>query len=216
MTLLPPNRLLMSITGPSGSGKDSIIAELHKRDPNIRQYVTATTRKPRNMEEDGVHYFFLTEEEFDRRLREGDFLEHNAAYHGHKYGTLLEVVQDLMEEGYDVISTINWTGVAQYEEKVPDNLVSFAVLPPSLEELENRLTKRAKQSKESPEARQKRMEKIRDDIAHMEDHSFVMSNPDMENSCLNDYDYVIVNDVLEDAVDQVYSIIQQEREKRSI
>ncbi len=208
-----PNKLLITVSGPSGCGKNSLIKALHKLDSKICHFVTATTRSPRVGEENGSTYFFLSEEEFTQKLDAENFLEHNGAYHGHRYGTLRSVVVKLMQQGNDIISDINWTGVAQFKEKASENVLSFAILPPSLEELNRRLTNRARKSLETEEARDARISQFKYDLKHMDNPEYIFTNPDMVGSKIGDYSHIIVNDVLQDAAEEMYSYICAAREK---
>lgn len=212
--LFPPERLVISITGPSGAGKSAIIDALRAQDPHIQLFVSATTRPPRLGEVHGEHYFFIDRETFDAKLAAGEFLEHNAAYHGNKYGTLTAHVQGLLQQGFDVISDINWIGVAQFEQKIPENLIKIAIMPPNVEALAARFAHRAKTSKEDEAVRQIRMEQVRVDMRHQTEPDYVFTNPDMVGSKLTDYDLVIVNDRLEAAVAEVHDFIQKQRQKR--
>lgn len=129
------NGLLLIFSGPSGAGKGTVLKELLNGNDNMKLSVSATTRTPREGECHGVHYFFMTKEEFEEQIANGQMLEH-AEYCGKYYGTPSSQIMDWIEEGRDVVLEIEVQGARQIKEKRPD-CVSIFVLPPSLEELEN-------------------------------------------------------------------------------
>ena len=130
------NGLLLIFSGPSGAGKGTVLKELLNGNDNMKLSVSATTRTPREGECHGVHYFFMTKEEFEEQIANGQMLEH-AEYCGKYYGTPSSQIMDWIEEGRDVVLEIEVQGARQIKEKRPD-CVSIFVLPPSLEELEKR------------------------------------------------------------------------------
>ena len=125
------------ITGPSGVGKGTLIAALRERHPELELSVSATTRRPRPGEEDGVAYHFLTEEDFDRRLARGEFVEH-ASYAGHRYGTLRAELERRSRGGAPVVLEIELQGARQIRSAMPDAVAIF-IAPRSLEQLRERL-----------------------------------------------------------------------------
>lgn len=129
------NGLLLIFSGPSGAGKGTVLKELLNGNDNMKLSVSATTRTPREGECHGVHYFFMTKEEFEEQIANGQMLEH-AEYCGKYYGTPSSQIMDWIEEGRDVVLEIEVQGARQIKEKRPD-CVSIFVLPPSLEELKN-------------------------------------------------------------------------------
>jgi guanylate kinase len=211
---LPDNRLLISMTGPSGVGKDTLMQELSIQDGKINFFTTATTRPPRGGEVDGEHYYFLTNEAFEEKVQAGEFLEYNGNYLGRRYGTLKAEIAKHMDAGCDVISDINYTGVQQFKEKVPCNLLSILILPPSLGELINRMQERRKLTLEDPTQLAKRLERITLDLQHIDEPNYVFQSADLIGSQKSDYDYVIVNNNLDDAVRELLDVINAERSKR--
>ena len=187
------NGLLLIFSGPSGAGKGTVLKELLNGNDNMKLSVSATTRTPREGECHGVHYFFMTKEEFEEQIDNGQMLEH-AEYCGKYYGTPSSQIMDWIEEGRDVVLEIEVQGARQIKEKRPD-CVSIFVLPPSLEELEKRLRYR---NTEDEETIQKRL---------------AVARQEMETA--RDYDYVIVNDTIEHTVEQINKIIAAEKLKVS-
>jgi guanylate kinase len=155
------------ITGPSGVGKGSMITRLRKAIPSIEMSVSATTRSPREGEQDGVDYHFLTGEEFDRRVAAGDFLEH-ARYSGHQYGTLRSEVEHRVEAGHPVVLEIEVQGARQIRTTMPEAVQVF-IAPPELASLRERLEARGTDGSEAIEARLKVAEEelaARGEFAH--------------------------------------------------
>lgn len=205
--------MLITVTGPSGTGKDAVIDNLLQQDPQIRRFTTATTRAPRPGEVDGISYFFLTKEQFAAKEAAGEFLETDKRnYSGNWYGTLRTVVEEHFTAGNDVISDINFIGVKQMQESMPERIFRILMLPPSRERLEQRLTKRNPDLAAEGLARLKLIE---DDLLHLHNPNHVFTNPDMQGSRYQDYDAVLVNDVLDHTVSEAAQLIRAERERRS-
>lgn len=180
---------LYIFTGPSGTGKGTLLKRVMERDHKLFLSVSATTRAPRAGEQDGVHYFFLTKEEFEKRIGQQAFLEH-ACYVGNCYGTLEAPVQEQLERGNDVILEIEVQGAMQIHEKRPDAVMIF-IAPPSHEELTRRLTGRGT---DSPDSVRARLETARTELSYQQF-----------------FDYIIVNDNLDEAETQLSSIFIAER-----
>lgn len=179
--------MLIVFSGPSGCGKGTMMAQILK-DERFTVSVSATTRAPREGEIEGRSYFFLTKEEFQRRITENRLLEY-AEYCGNYYGTPREAVEERLEEGKNVILEIEVLGAFQVKERFPDTLLVF-VIPPSFQELERRLRARGTETEEAVLARVARAKE--------------------ELSQARRYDYVIENDRLEDAVADFFTIVRAE------
>ena len=182
---------LFVICGPSGAGKTSIIKEVLRRLDNVVFSVSCTTRPKRPHEEDGKDYFFITEEEFLKRVERGEFLEW-ARVHGHLYGTLRSFVESHINEGKDVVLDIDVQGALSVKKKY-SNTVFIYVAPPSYADLRERILKRG-------------TEKEADVLVRLE-------NAKWELMFMDEFDYIVVNENLEDAVEMVVSIGRSERAK---
>ncbi|TAV47843.1 guanylate kinase [Rhizobium leguminosarum] len=185
--------LMLVISSPSGAGKSTIARTLLETDRQIGLSVSVTTRQRRPSEVEDVHYHFKSVREFER-LRDSDALLEWAEVHGNFYGTPREPVEQAMGEGRDMLFDIDWQGAQQLQEKMSADVVSIFVLPPTMTELQSRLHRRAE---DSEEVIQTRLANSRAEIAHW-----------------REYDYVIVNDDLNAALDAVQSIVKAERLRR--
>jgi guanylate kinase len=168
---------LFVITGPSGVGKGTLIRELLRRVPGLELSVSATTRPPRPGERPGVDYHFLSEEEFDRRLEVGDFMEH-ASYSGHRYGTLVSEVEPRLRQGIGVVLEIEVQGARQVRRRAPDAVLVF-VAPPAPEALRERLEGRGT---DSPEQISRRLEVARSELDAQREFRHVIVNDDVDRS----------------------------------
>jgi guanylate kinase len=181
--------LVIALSGPSGSGKGTIVGRLGELDMNIRHSISATTRKPRVNETDGVNYFFKSDGEFDLLLKNGDLLEWDE-YCGNRYGTPKGYIYETASAGKDIILEITVEGAFAVRKEFPDAILIF-LLPPNIDELRKRIVGR---STESPDIIEKRLQQAKEEIRFA-----------------GDYDYVILNDNIEEAVDIFRSIITAER-----
>jgi len=179
---------LIVFSAPSGCGKGTMLAEILK-DERFRLSVSATTRDPRPGEAEGVNYYYITREEFLRRVDNGEFLEH-AEYCGNLYGSLVNEADPFLEQGKNVVLEIEVKGAMQIREKRPDALFIF-IAPPSMAEIRRRLLKRGTETPEVVEER--------------------IAQATMELGYAQDYDYIIINDALEDAVADFFTIIRAEQ-----
>ena len=184
--------LCLVLSAPSGAGKTAITAGLRAREPDLRVSVSATTRAPRPGETHGVHYHFVTEADFTRMDQQGGLLEWARVLAGaHAYGTTRAPVEQALSEGLDVVFDIDWQGHQALRKALPGDVVSVFILPPTLSALESRLRGRAGDS-ETEIAR--RMRQARDEISHW-----------------REFDHVIVNGQLDQAVDEVAAILRAAR-----
>lgn len=185
-----PNPLLVVVSGPSGVGKSTIVAELARHHPQVVPIVTATTRAQRHGETHGVHYHFLARDEFVDLRDRGGLLEW-AEVHGEWYGTPVDQVRGILAAGRDAILTIDPQGARQVRAAVPDALLLF-VKPPSMKDLTERLVGRGSESQESLERRRRDAEQWMADTA--------------------DYDHVVVNETghPDEAAELIWDIIQAE------
>jgi guanylate kinase len=180
---------LIVISGPSGSGKGTIIDNLKKINKNIWVSISATTRNMRPGDEDGQTYFFLTKDEFEKRIKEDDFLEY-AKYNDNYYGTPKSKILEHLDQGIDVILEIEIQGALKVKELVPDTIFIF-ILPPSMSELRKRLIGR---KTENREVILKRFERAYQEINEV-----------------TKYNYVVTNDDIDDATQKVNSILLSEK-----
>jgi guanylate kinase len=183
--------LLIVISGPSGSGKGTICKKLIEEMQNIKVSVSATTRIPRAGEVDGRNYFFLDEDNFLNKIKKDEFIEYACVY-GNYYGTLKNEVLKELENGKDIILEIDIQGALNVKKDYPDGVFIF-ILPPSIEELKNRIEARGTDSKE---VILKRMECVYEEL----NYAF-------------QYDYVVLNDEVEIAVNKIKNIISAEKNK---
>jgi guanylate kinase len=165
------------ITGPSGVGKGTLIRALRERVPELELAVSATTRKPRPGETDAVDYHFLTDEEFENRVNQGDFVEH-ARYSGRRYGTLREELERRGAEGRPVLLEIELQGARQVRRAMPEATQVF-IAPPSEEALRARLVGRGT---DSPEDVARRLETAREELAAQHEFSHVVVNDRLEHA----------------------------------
>ena len=184
------NGQLIVISAPSGAGKGTIIKELLKKDNQTRWLsISATSREKRIGEEEGVNYYYLTEEDFKKKIKEDYFLEYTN-YAGNYYGTPKEHIKEKLDKGIDVILEIEIEGANNIKKLVPEAIFIF-IMPPSLKELVKRLKKRGTESNEKILKRFHAAYKEINEVSK--------------------YNYVVVNDILEDAVDKIESIIKSEK-----
>lgn len=185
--------LLVVISAPSGGGKGTILKELFARNGNLKLSVSATTRAPRPGEEHGKQYYFISRKEFEELIAGGKMLEH-AEYVGNYYGTPRGPVEEWMEAGRDVVLEIEVQGGAQVKKLMPE-CVSIFILPPSMKVLGDRLRGRGTEDEATVE---KRLATARREIPQAKD-----------------YDYIVYNDRLEDAVKDIEAILRAEKLKYS-
>lgn len=180
---------LYVFTGPSGAGKGTLLSRLQEQDDRLFYSISATTRAPRPGETDGVQYYFLSKAEFEEKIAEHAFLEY-ACYVENYYGTLEAPVNEKLEQGFDVVLEIEVQGAMQVHEKRPDAVMVF-IAPPSFEELAARLRGRGTEDEEKV---LKRLETAKEELKQQER-----------------FDYVIVNDELDRAVEELRDILAKRR-----
>ncbi|MDA7688527.1 guanylate kinase [Pelagibacteraceae bacterium] len=188
--------LLIVVSSPSGAGKTSVCRKLLENNDNIQISISATTRKPRKNEVDGIDYNFISRDDFQNKIKNNEFLEYAEVFDNF-YGSLSKDVEKITKSKKDVLFDIDWQGTQQLYQSKPSNLVSIFILPPSKDEIENRLRQRKVDSGDDESIINKRMSKFKDEISHWVE-----------------YDYVVINNKLKICVDEILSIINVERKKR--
>jgi guanylate kinase len=185
--------LMLVLSSPSGAGKTTLSRRLLEADPAVQLSVSATTRPQRPAEVDGRDYHFVDRARFDEMVGNGELLEWAEVF-GNRYGTPRGPVEEALARGHDVLFDIDWQGTQQLRDKVSKDFVSVFLLPPSVPELERRLTTRAQDSDEVIRAR---MAKASDELSHWAE-----------------YDYVLINHDVDETFDQLQAILTAERLKR--
>ncbi len=188
------NANIIIISAPSGGGKSSICNALLQQDNNIALSISATTRAPRPGEEEGLHYFFKSKDEFEDMLQNDEFLE-SATIYGNNYGTPKSYVEEKLNNGIDVLFDIDTQGAKQIMQIMPERVVSIFLLPPDMEALRNRLIKRNQDTEESIEKR--------------------LAEAEAEISQSDIYAHKIVNYIFENTLKEVQNIINNARIKTS-
>ena len=185
---------LFVVAAPSGAGKSSLVNALLEREPTISLSISHTTRPPRVGELYGRHYYFVERDAFEKQVAEGIFLEH-AEVHGNLYGTSGTTVQALLAQGRDVLLEIDWQGAQQIRRSKPD-CVSVFILPPSRAELERRLRGRGS---DSAAVIERRLRNSREEIGHA-----------------HEFDFILINDVFNDALDDLQAIVRAVRQRSAL
>lgn len=186
--------LMLILASPPGGGKTTITREIMARDPQTTISISATTRAMRPGEVDGKHYHFVDKGEFEKKVAAGDMLEHQLVYNNYYYGTPKEYVENALAQGLDVLFDIDWQGTRDITNQMRADAVSVFILPPSWEELERRLHGRAQDSEEEIV---RRLSKAQAEISHY-----------------TEFDYVVVNNDLEESILHVQAILDAERTRR--
>jgi guanylate kinase len=189
----PRQPIVYIISAPSGSGKSTLVNELLRLAPNLDFSISYTTRAPRGSEQDGKQYFFVAREEFEKMIGAGEFLEHACVF-GNYYGTARRFLRDAEQNDHDLLLDIDVQGAAQMKDRLPGP-VSIFVLPPDRKTLEWRLRKRGE---DSESVIQRRLD---------------MASREIEN--YDKYDYILINDKLEESSESLQAIVQSERLGRS-
>jgi|SRR5579864_421314 len=182
------------ISAPSGSGKSTLVDKLREQVPNLEFSISYTTRKPRGAEENGREYFFVSREQFEEMIRSNEFLEYARVFEVDYYGTARRFLHKAQEDGKDLLLDIDVQGAAQIRLQIP-GAVSIFILPPNRSELEQRLRSRGQDSEEKIE---RRLETARREIENYQK-----------------YDYILVNDRLDESVEGLKAVVLSERLRRS-
>lgn len=185
------NAMVIILSSPSGGGKSSIATKLIELDKNIILSISTTTRTPRPGETHGVDYFFSSKEEFDSMQKNGDFIEHTQIY-GNYYGTPKEFIYQQLAEGRDVLFDVNSHGAYKLMESMPNKTMGIFIMPPDLDTLKERLTKR---NQDDNVAIAKRL-----------------SLAEIEMNEAKNYDHIVINDNLDRAVQEILHIINSQRQ----
>ena len=186
--------LAVVISGHSGVGKSTVIDLVREALPNMQFSVSCTTRKPRDYEIDGVNYYFVTEEQFNKYIDEDAFVEYTRTFTYH-YGTLKSEIDRRLDDGLDILLELNVVGAENIKKIYPDDCVTIFIDPPSIDELKSRLIGR---KSETPETLARRLAEI-----------------DFERTKIGCYDYVLVNDVAVDYANKILDIIKAEHQKKA-
>lgn len=184
--------ILFILSGPSGVGKGTVRQKLFEQASDLKYSISMTTRKMRPGEEEGVDYFYKSQEEFEQLIQQDELLEY-AKYVDNYYGTPRQYVEDMLQEGFNVFLEIEVKGALQVKESFPEGIFIF-LIPPSLEELKDRIVSRGT---ESEELVMNRLQEARKEITMMKE-----------------YDYIVVNDDVDHAVNKVLSIVESEHCKK--
>ena len=184
---------LLVLSSPSGAGKTTIARRLIAADPGLTLSVSVTTRPPRQGEIDGRDYFFIDRERFDEMMARDEFLEHAIVF-GNSYGTPRGPIEEALADGRDIVGDVDWQGAQQLVKRIPDDLVSVFVLPPSRDALAVRLRSRAQ---DSPTVVAARIAKSAEEMSHW-----------------SEYDYVIINNDIDESVAQARAMLIAERLRR--
>ncbi len=181
---------LIVLSGPSGAGKGTICNELLKQVDTLNLSISMTTRSPRGNEADGKDYYFVTKEQFEEDIKKGNFLEYAKVYNDNYYGTPKKIVEESLASGKDIILEIDIQGALEVKEKMEEGIFIF-IMPPSMRELKDRLVKRNTESKD------KIIERFK--------------NAYKEINEVTKYNYIVINDEVQNAVDKVKAIILAEK-----
>tara|TARA_B110001454_G_scaffold218011_1_gene244770 strand:- start:4323 stop:4961 length:639 start_codon:yes stop_codon:yes gene_type:complete len=188
--------LLIVISSPSGAGKTSICKKILQQDKNLKISISATTRSLRQNESDSKDYHFISKSEFNKKIDNNEFAEYAQVFNN-LYGSLKKDIKSLTDSGNDVIFDIDWQGTQQLAQSNSSNIVTIFILPPSKDEIEKRLKKRQVDSGDGKSLIDERMSKFKDEVSHWVE-----------------YDYVVINNDLNQCSIDILGIINSERKKR--
>jgi guanylate kinase len=185
--------IMVVLSSPSGAGKTTLTKQILNTSKNILMSVSATTRQPRPGEVDGEDYIFLSKSKFSEMIENDEFLEYAKVFDNF-YGTPRAPVEDALAGGFDIVFDIDWQGAQQITQAAANDLVKIFILPPNMQELENRLRSRAQ---DSDDVIARRMSKSENEISHWAE-----------------YDYIIINEDITEAIEELNTIVNAERMKR--
>ena len=192
---LKSKKLIIVISSPSGAGKSSICKQLLKDDPQLNISISDTTRPPRDNETNGTDYNFIEKNEFERRIKNNEYIEYANVF-GNYYGSLYKDVQKSLDNGFDVLFDIDWQGSLQLKAASQPNLLTIFIIPPSKEIIYERLKLRAEKSGDDEQAVQYRMKMYETEMSHQ-----------------NEYEHIVENDKFEECVLKIKKIILEARIK---
>jgi len=186
--------MMLVLAAPPGAGKTSITRAIIEQDSHTKLSISATTRDKRPGENDGEHYYFVSEEKFRDMIDNEELLEYAQVYNKSMYGTPKAPIEEALSNGIDVLFDIDWQGHMKLRAMMPHDVVSIFILPPEFEDLESRLVDRGR---DTPEDIERRVKKAMSEISHY-----------------NEFQYIVINDVFEESVKKVRAIIEAERLNR--
>ncbi|MDD9901383.1 MAG: guanylate kinase [Alphaproteobacteria bacterium] len=186
--------IMLVLASPPGGGKTTVSHALRDSDTDMMISVSATTRAMRPGEVDGEHYHFVTREQFQKMIDDGEMMEYALVYNDYMYGTPRKKVEEQLSAGRDVIFDIDWQGMRSLSDMAPEDVVTVYLLPPSWGALEDRLRARAQDSREEIS---RRLNKAQEEISHY-----------------SEFQYVVINNDLDETIDRVRAIVTAERQKR--
>jgi len=181
------NNIMVILSSPSGAGKTTISKKIQQKYQNFKISVSHTTRKPRPTEVEGIDYYFINENDFKNKIKSNEFYEY-AKIFGNYYGTSKESVLNLLKNNNDVLFDIDWQGTQQLSKFKELNLLKIFILPPSKEELKKRLIQR---NQDKPDVVEERLKAYDTDSAHKKDYDFVVINDNLEN-CFKEVEKIIL------------------------
>jgi len=187
------NRLLIIISSPSGAGKTTVCKRIIDYDNKVKLSISHTTRTPRDNEINGVDYFFISSDKFNKKIRDRSFLEYANVF-GNYYGTSKKYVEEILSNDFDVLFDIDWQGAKQISNSNLAKIVTIFIVPPSKEIVLERLKQRSKETGDDHDAIHKRMLEYDNEMKHS-----------------NDYSYIVTNDNIEQCINEVINIIENER-----
>jgi guanylate kinase len=182
-----PNNKIIIITAPSGAGKTSITRYLLNEFPQLAFSVSASTRSPRDYERDGVDYYFLSTEEFNKKIQQGEFVEWEMVYKDKYYGTLKDELTRIWKNGQVPVLDIDVKGAIHVQQQYPDTTLTMFIEPPSVEVLRNRLASRGTETAESLQAR---VNKASYEISFKHQFHKIILNDNLENACFQAKEYI--------------------------